>query len=186
MQTKIYTFRDGLLRYKNRIWVGNDTELQLQLIAAFHDSPIGGHSGFPVTYRRIVSLFKWTGMKPQIKAYVRSCMICQKAKAERVLTPGLLQPLPIPSEPWEMASMDFIDGLPLSHGFDCILVVVDKLTKYSHFIPLKHPYTASKVADVFVDNIYRLHGMPLTLVSDRDLSLLVTSGKQFIKLQVPN
>lgn len=157
-----------MLRYKNRIWVGTDIDLQRQLISAFHDSPVGGHSGFPVTYRRIVSLFKWTGMKLQIRNYVRSCMICQQAKAERVLSPGLLQPLPIPSEPWEMASMDFIDGLPLSHNYDCILVVVDKLIKYSHFIPLKHPYTASKVADVFVDNIYRLHGMPLTLISDRD------------------
>lgn len=64
--------------------------------------------------------------------------------------------------------MDFIDGLHVSKHFDCLLVVVDKLTKYTHFIPLKHPYMASKVAEAFVENIYRLHGMPLSLVSDRD------------------
>ena len=64
--------------------------------------------------------------------------------------------------------MDFIDGLPTSRQFNCLVVIVDKFTKYAHFIPLKHPHTASKVADLFVDNIYRLHGMPLSLVSDRD------------------
>jgi transposase InsO family protein len=64
--------------------------------------------------------------------------------------------------------MDFIDGLPQSRQFNCILVIVDKLSKYAHFIPLTHPYMASKVADLFVDLVYRLHGMPQSLVSDRD------------------
>lgn len=159
-----FTLRDGLLRYQGRIWLGNDVELQLQIVSAFHDSPVGGHSGFPVTYRRLVSLFKWTCMKAQIHDYVRSCRVCQQAKPERTLPAGLLQPLPIPSEPWEMV----IDGLPPSRQFNCILVVVDKLSKYAHFIPLRHPYTASKVVEVFVDNVYRLHGMPKSLVSDRD------------------
>jgi hypothetical protein len=68
-----------------------------------------------------------------------------------------------------MATMDFIDGLPSLRQFDCILVVVDKFSKFAHFLPLKHPYTASKVAELFVDNIYKLHGMPKVLVSDRDL-----------------
>lgn len=99
-------------------------------------------------------------MKSAVKEYIRTCHTYQRAKPERVLAPGLLQPLPIPSEPWEMATMDFIDGLPPSRQYNCILVVVDKLTKYTHFIPLRHPYTASKVAELFVDNIYKLHSMP--------------------------
>jgi hypothetical protein len=82
--------------------------------------------------------------------------------------PGLLQPLPIPSAPWEVASMDFISGLPPSRQFNCILVVVDKLTKYAHFLPIRHPFTASKVSKNFVDNIFRLHGLPLSLISDWD------------------
>lgn len=107
-------------------------------------------------------------MKQMIHDYVRCCRVCQQAKPERLPPAGLLQPLPVPSEPWEVASMDFIDVLPKSRQFDCLLVVVDKFSKYAHFIPLSHPYTTSKVAEVFVDNIYRLHSMPLSLISDRD------------------
>jgi hypothetical protein len=107
-------------------------------------------------------------MKSAVREYVQHCHICQKAKPERTLPAGLLQPLPIPSGPWEMATMDFIDGLPQSRQFNCILVVVDKLTKYAHFVPLRHPYTATKVAEAFIDNVYKLHGLPQSLVSDRD------------------
>jgi len=142
---------------------------------------VGGHSGFPVTYRRLVALFKWKGMKAVVRDFVRTCHICQQAKTERVLSPGLLQPLPVPSKPWEMAFMDFIDGLPSSRQYNCILVVVDKLTKYAHFIPLRHPYTASKVADLFVDNIYKLHSMPKTLVSDKDPILMSKFWKAVFK-----
>jgi hypothetical protein len=163
-----YTLSAGILRHKKRIWVGPDPFLQNQIILAFHDSPVRGHSGFPITYRRMVALFSCPGMKSTVKAFTASCQVCQQAKPECVLPPGLLQPLPIPFVPWEMATMDFIDGLPKSRGFDCILVVVDKLTKYAHFIPLRHPYTAPKVAKFFVDNVYKLHGLPRVLVSDRD------------------
>jgi hypothetical protein len=163
-----YSFSDGLLRYQKRIWVGRNTSLRQQIVLAFHSSPLGGHSGFPVTYRRLISLFKWPGMKQDVKTFVSNCHICQQAKPERTLPAGLLQPLPVPSGPWAMATLDFIDGLPTSRQFNCIMVVVDKFSKYAHFIPLKHPYTAATVADLFVDSVYRLHGMPKMLVSDRD------------------
>lgn len=163
-----FTLDHGVLRCNGHIWVGADPALQQQIISAFHDSPQGGHSGFPVTYRRLVSLFVLPAMKKMVHAFVRSCRTWQQAKPERHPPACLLQPLPIPSEPWETTTMDFIDVLPQSRQFNCILVVVDKLTKYAHFIPLRHPYTASKVVELFVDNIYRLHSMPAALISDRD------------------
>lgn len=115
-----FTLHQGILRYKNRIWVGADPALKQQIIVAFHDSPQGGHSGFPVTYRRMISLFSWPAMKQMIKEYVRACHVCQQAKPERLPPARLLQPLPIPSAPWEVATMDFIDGLPPSRGFNCM------------------------------------------------------------------
>lgn len=129
---------------------------------------MGGHSGFPVTYLRIHSLFHWTGMKAFIKDQVQSCVVCQQAKPERVPYPGLLSPLPVPQQAWEMIFMDFINGLPTSGSSNCIFVVIDKFTKYGHFIPLHHPFNAQKVVEAFVDHVYKLHGMPKYIVSDRD------------------
>jgi hypothetical protein len=82
--------------------------------------------------------------------------------------PGLLQPLPVPPAAWRTISLDSIEGLPKSNGHDMILVVVDKLTKYDHLLPLKHPFTSLQVAQLFIDNIYKLHGLPQCIVSDRD------------------
>ena len=148
--------------------MGADAALHTKIIQAFHDSPLGGHSGFPVTYRRIRQLFRWACMKLVVKNYVQHCTVCQQVKLERVPYPGLLQPLPIPDLPWEMVTMDFIEGLPSSGRFNCILVVSDKLSKYGHFIPLQHPFTAPIVAEAFLNSVYKLHGMPLSIVADRD------------------
>uniref|UniRef100_A0A453DFY0 Integrase catalytic domain-containing protein n=1 Tax=Aegilops tauschii subsp. strangulata TaxID=200361 RepID=A0A453DFY0_AEGTS len=129
---------------------------------------VGGHSGFPVTYKRILRLFRWIGMKNFIKTQVQSCLTCQQAKPERVQYPGLLSPLPVPPKAWDTVSMDFISGLPSSYQYNCILVVIDKFSKYGHFMGLTHPFNAQKVAEIFLDNVYKLHGMPRLIICDRD------------------
>lgn len=96
------------------------------------------------------------------------CMVCQKNKGETIKSPGLLQPLSIPSQRWEEVSMDFITGLPKSEGKNVIMVAVDRLTKYDHFCALPHPFVASIVATTFRDTIQKLHGTPKIKVSDRD------------------
>lgn len=163
-----YSFQQGLLRYKGRIWVGTDVTLQQRIISAFHDSAMGGHSGFPVTYHRLKQLFGWTGLKAAVKQFVSSCPTCQQAKPDRTRYPGLLQPLAVPTMAWQSISLDFVEGLPSSGGKNCILVVVDRFSKYAHFIPLSHPFTALSVAKLFLQHIYRLHGLPTSIVSDRD------------------
>jgi hypothetical protein len=95
-------------------------------------------------------------MKSVVHQFVQDCMICQKAKPDRAKTLGLLHPLPIPDSAWKIITMDFVDGLPQSRSANCIMVVVDKFTKYSHFIPLKHPYTAQSVAKQFLNQVYKL------------------------------
>ena len=108
-------------------------------------------------------------MKKDTLEHVKRCLICQKVKAERVKLLGKLQPLDIPEMKWECISMDFVTGLPKVFGeFDSIFVVVDKLTKVAHFIPLRTTATAADVAQVFVKEIVRLHGVPARIISDRD------------------
>lgn len=119
------------------------------------------------TYHKVKQLFSWTDLKKDVENFVKQCTICQQAKHEHCRMPGVLEPLPVPDGPWQAISMDFIEGLPRSEGYNAILVVVDRFTKVSHFLPLKHPFTAASVAKVFLNTVVRLHGLPLFIVSDR-------------------
>jgi len=163
-----YTLSAGILRYKNRIWLSHDKNLHQQVISAMHSSALGGHFGIPVTYSHLKQYFFWPAMKSAVHAFVRACSICQQAKADRSHYPGLLQPLPVPSSAWDIVAMDFVEGLPCSEHSDTILVVVDKYSKFAHFIPLRHPFTALSVAKAFMSHVYKLHGMPSSIISDRD------------------
>jgi hypothetical protein len=164
----LFSLHNGLIRKKGKVWIPAVPALQQQIIQEFHASPIGGHSGIPVTFRRIKQLFSWQGMTADVHHFVKSCTICQQSKPDRAKYPGLLQPLPVPDSAWQVISLDFIEGLPKSGRYNCILVVVDKFSRYAHFIPLAHPFTAETVALAFMDNIFKLHSMPEQIVSDRD------------------
>ena len=112
--------------------------------------------------------FFWKGMQKDIQQYVAECDKCQRNKRKNVLTQGLLQPLHNPNQKWEEISMDFIDGLPPSEGKDKIFVVVDRLTKFAHFMAIKKIDTTKQIADIFCKNIYKLHVFPKVTISDRD------------------
>lgn len=125
----------------------------------------------------------WKGLIKDIQAYLRSCSVCQHCKYDVAASPGLLQPLPIPEAVWIDLSMDFIEGLPQSFGKTVIFVVVDRLSKSDHFITLAHPYTAASMAQAFLDNVYKLHGFPRSIVSDRDTVFLSDFWQELFKLQ---
>ncbi|KAL5763434.1 hypothetical protein ACOSP7_019698 [Xanthoceras sorbifolium] len=132
---------------------------------------------------KIKHFFYWEGLKSEVKKKVMECDTCQKVKYDSRRPMGLLQPLPIPERIWEDLTMDFVEGLPSSRGFEAILVVVDRLSKGAHFIPLKHPFTASSIANSFIDNVVKLHGFPRTIVTDRGQLFMSSFWKELFKLQ---
>lgn len=135
---------------------------------ALHQSTLGGHAGQQGTYRRIQSLFYWPNLKNYGCRWVRECDVCQRVKNEQIHPPGLLQSLPVPQQVWQDISLDFVEGLPCSSIKNAVLVVIDRFTKYGHFLAIKHPFTAQDVADLFMKEIYRLHGLPSTIILERD------------------
>jgi hypothetical protein len=163
-----YSLKSGIIRYKNRILIGDSTSLKEKLFQALHSSTIGGHSGQRVSHIKLKQLFYWPKMKAYITEQVTNCPIYQFSKSKKVHYPRLLDPLDIPTAKWSEISMDFIEGLSTSNGMNVIQVIVDRLTKYAHFLPLSHPYTVHKVATLFLDHIFKLHGLPKIIVSDKD------------------
>lgn len=126
-------------------------------------------------------MFYWPNMKNDISRWVSEYDICQRIKTENVHSPRLLQPLPIPEISWQDIAMDFVEGLPSSGHKDVVLVVVDRLPKYGHFLALKHPSAAKEVAEVFLQEVYKLHGLPKSIVTDRDAIFTSQFWQQLFK-----
>ena len=173
-KTRINRFfaRDGLIFLPcvtgDRLCIPEGRELRHTLLRECHDATTAGHFGMEKTYQLLSRRFFWPKMGMSTRKFVAACEACQKTKPDHQATAGLLQPLEIPQAPWESVGMDFITALPESDGFDSILTVVDRFSKMAHFIPTKKTVTAPETATLFVQNIYRMHGMPLSIVSDRD------------------
>ncbi|KAM3257943.1 hypothetical protein ACQJBY_049956 [Aegilops geniculata] len=125
-----YTLSSGILRYQGKIVVGHDNQLRQKLLNALHSSPVGGHSGMRATYHRIKGIFYWPGLKKDTETFVAHYPICQRSKHEQCLSPGLLEPPPVPDMAWAHVSMDFIEGLPKSQGMEVIsLLLMDELVE---------------------------------------------------------
>jgi hypothetical protein len=143
--------------------------LRAKILALLHSLAIGRHSGIKATYQRIRRIFHWPNLRKSVEDFASQCAVYQRAKSEHCHYPGLLAPLPIPNLAWCFISMDFVEGLPKSRNKSVILVVVGKLTKYAHFLSLSHPFTAATVVQLFIDNIFKLHGPHIAIVTDRDM-----------------
>jgi hypothetical protein len=122
-------------------------------------------------------------MKQDIRNFVVECDVCQCNKGEIVKSLGTLQPIPIPPTIWKDIFMDFITGLPKSGNKSVIMVVVDRLSKYTHLCILQHPFTPSTVAQIFMDQVFKLHGMPHSIASDRDPTFTRNFWQELFKLQ---
>ena len=164
---------DGVLWFNIRLVVPKDLELRKQILDEAHLSRYSIHPGSNKMYQDLRQCFWWTRMKREIARYVSECDTCQRVKASHLRSAGPLQPLSIPSWKWKDISMDFVVGLPkTSKGYDSIWVIVDRLTKTAHFLPVKTTHTTKQYAQLYMDRIVSLHGIPKTIISDR--------GTQFI------
>ncbi|GFY97645.1 hypothetical protein Acr_12g0001860 [Actinidia rufa] len=164
-----FTLQDKALRFQSRLCVPNIPKVKRQVLEEAHNTKFTMHPRGTKMYRDLKEIFWWPGMKKEIAEFVSQCLSCQQVKAEHQRPAGLLQSLPIPEWKWEHITMDFVVGLPNSpRGCNAIWVIVDRLTKSAHFLPVKTTYSLSKYADLYITDIIRLHGTPVSIVSDRD------------------
>lgn len=143
LDTQKYKKINEVWFYKGRVLLDSQFPICRQIISEHHDTPSGGYSDYHRTLHRVKRTFWWKGMKTDIKKAIRECDVCQRHKHELVKPSSLLDLLSVPASVRDEISMDFIQGLPVSNGKSTIFVVVDRFSKYAHFIVLKHPINAS-------------------------------------------
>lgn len=171
-----------MLYYKGRLYVPNQHNIKNLIWDKYHRSHYAGHQGYQKMITALQKEYYWLSMKNDVASYLARCLECQQIKAEHQHPAGLLQPLPIPEWKWETISMDFIIGFPKSRkNNDSIMVVVDKLSKSAHFILVQSTYRFVHVAHIFMQNIFRLHGLPKTIISDRDVKFTSVIWKRLFE-----
>jgi len=159
---------DGLLYYKNRLYIPKDEALRTEIAQGCHDSLVAGHLGQEKTIEIVTRDFYWKKLADWIRDYVRSCDKCQHSKSPRHAKYGLLQPFEVPYAAWSSISTDFITQLPESQGKTQIMVVVDRFTKMAHFVGLHENATAKDIVDTFLRQVWKLYRLPTEIRSDMD------------------
>jgi len=152
---------------EEKVYVPKDEKLRAEIIRLHHDTPVGGHGGQWKTVELVTRNFWWLGITKEMKRYVEGYDACQRNKNCTEQPAGKLMPNSIPEKPWTHISADFITKLPLAQGYDSVLVVVDRLTKMVHFIPTTEKMSAEGLARLFRDNVWKLHRLPESIISDR-------------------
>jgi len=159
----------GVLRFQNRICIPDNAEMKKMILEESHRSNLSIHPGATKMYHDLKKLFWWSGLKQDVAQFVYACLICQKSKVEHQKPAGLLTPLDVPEWKWDSISMDFVTSFPNTpKGHDAIWVIVDRLAKSAHFIPINISFPVSQLAEIYIREIVKLHGVPSIIVSDRD------------------
>ena len=155
--------------YRDWVYVLNDDELKKSILEEAHIGFFVMHPGSTKMYQILKTSYWWSEMKRDVSEFVTKCMVCQKVKAEHQVPSGLLQPIRIPEWKWDQITMDFVVELPLTERKPyLILVVVDRLTKLAHFLPVRTDYSLDKLAELYINEIVWLHEIPISIISDRD------------------
>jgi len=160
-------WKNGYLWHQGKIWVPNNEEIRVDLIGRHHDIPQAGHGGMAKTTDLLQRTYYWPHMRDTIKQYINNCDTCQRTKVVRHAPYGLMKPNEALNRPWKSISMDFIMDLPKSEGDDAILIVIDRLTKMAHFLPCTKEMNTRQFSELFMREIFRLHGLPKDIITDR-------------------
>ena len=158
---------DGLMLKEGKVYMPKDKALRVEIIRLHHDMPMGEHGGQWKTAEMVTRNFWWPGVTREVKQYMEGCDTCQHNKNRTEQPAGKLMPNSIPNKAWMHVPVDFITKLPLAQGYNSILVVVDQFTKMVHFVPTTEKTTAEGLARLFRDNVWWLHGLPESIISDR-------------------
>ncbi|KAD2394393.1 hypothetical protein E3N88_41370 [Mikania micrantha] len=163
------TKSDGMIYYQDRIWIPAVDELRRLIFDEAHKTKYSVHPGADKMYQDLRGFYWWPGMKKNIAEYVGRCLTCAKVKTEHQRPSGLLEQPEILLWKWEQIAMDFITKLPrTSSGHDTIWVIIDRLTKSAHFLPMRETFTMDRLARLYINEIVVRHGVPLSIISDRD------------------
>lgn len=174
--------KNGLLMCKNRLYIPNSDELKALILNEIHKKPYSGHPGYQKTITMLRKEFYWPKMKREVAKYLAKCLECRLVKAEHQHPAGLLQPLPIPEWKWEIISLDFITGLPRNaRQNDSIMVVVDKLSKAAHFIPVRSTFKVVHIVEIFMKFFFRLHGILKIVIFDTNAKFTGNFWKALFK-----
>ena len=173
---------DGSLGYRGRVVVPQLTDLREEILREFHCSRFVVHLSGTKMYQDLRLQYYWSGMKRHVGDFVRRCLTCQQVKAEHQKPVGLLQPLEVIEWKWEHVTMDFVTHLPRTpQGHDAVCVIVDRLTKSAHFLAVRMTFTLERFCRLYIREIVQLHGVPVSIVSDRDPRFSVHFWKSFQK-----
>lgn len=159
----------GLILFRGKVYVPNSVNLHRKIVKLHHDSMIAGHPGQFKTHELVSRNYWWPNMTRFITQYIAGCDLCKRTKMFPTPPRGKLIPNLIPenSAPWEHVSTDMIVKLPDCQGYDSILVVIDRMTKNAHFIETNEAISSAGLASIYQKNVWKLHGLPLTIISDR-------------------
>jgi len=159
-----------------------DDTLQQQIIQMHHNLPSAGHPGWWKTYELVSRNYWWPGMTTFVKKYVMGCDLCQRMKNRPQQPFGPLVPNKVPNGPWKIISTDLITQLPELNGYNAICVIVNRLTKRAHFIPINNQFSLKDMAQLLYDKVYPLHGLLLQIISDRGVQYSAELFQEWCKI----
>lgn len=159
------TYQDGTWWWRDKIYVPKS--MRNLILKQYHETPLAGHWGSMKTLDMLTRTFGWPEMRADVLDFIKKCLSCQSVKVDHRPPQGLLKPLPIPDRPWSTIGVDFVVKLPISDGQDSVMVVVDHFSKAAHFIPAQETWSAEQMATSFIREVFKLHGLPDKIVSDR-------------------